>query len=310
MANTFEHLCDLVRSLLGDTDVAGGDVFTNEAITEPYKAAWAEMMAMMTADQIPAAKRIWYETLASYTSRLVPTQAAITDLESVVALEERPAGTSVTISDVVDDGGGAIQITTSGAHALSSNQKVFVGDVSGVPEANGSWFVTVSAPTIIVLRGSSFREDSDYDSGGTIVTSSDQFRDVHRVEDLPDRDPQAELGVYSWREDAFQFIGATADIQLRITFMFNNEAPTTGSLVYSGIKNPLAHRAAAILAYAHNRGQQEAGRLDVEARGPRLDGCGGLYYLFLSQKVREMQKTLMQRPVRPPDHLADLYSNF
>jgi hypothetical protein len=210
---------------------------------------------------------------------------------------------------VADDGSGNIQITTSTAHGWSTNQEVFASDIGGVPEANGRFFVTVLDAVNVTLRGPQFNPESAYTSGGTLTTSSDRFEEVHFVEELSDRAPEPQLREYSWSEDMFQFIGATQDVQLRIRYLFNNSAPTAGSLVYEGIENALAHRASAILAYAHNRGQGEAGRLDVEARGPQLDGGGGLYYLYLSQKVREMQKEPLQRPVRPPAHLADIYFN-
>jgi len=310
VANTFESLCDLTRSLLcdaDDTQPTGGDVFTNEALRPYFESAWREMMAMMSADQIPAAKRVWFETLAMYTGQLLPSQAAISSFESIVRLEERPAGTSVLISNVADDGNGAIKVTAT-AHGLTNYQQAFVGDVEGVPEANGRWFVTVIDPDNFVLRGSAFNDESEYVSGGTVVTSSDSWTEVIRVEELPDRDPSTQLSVYAWREDAFQFVGASQDVQLRITYLFNNEPPQSGSLVYSGILNPLATRTAALAAYGHNRGQGEADRLDIEARGRDRDGRDGLYYLFLSQKVRDMQKEPLQRPVDPPEHLADIYS--
>src|SRR6185312_3910688 len=110
---------------------------------------------------------------------------------------------------------------------------------------------------------------------------SDTFTDLRQMEQLPDRDPDSKLLEYSWREDAYQFVGASQAIQLRITYFSSGDPPTTGSLIYDDILNALAYRTAAMAAYKHGRGQNEAERLDIEARGPELDGGGGFYYLFL-----------------------------
>lgn len=372
-ASTYELLCDSVRNALGDTDVPGGDVFTNDEIRESFITAWDEMQGMMAADQIPAVKRIRYHKVPSYTLVLYPSQARITDLDTTILLEERAMGNSVNISGALQatfrqefnaqtsvvvthnlgtvnvtpiayDGNGTvipwsgtagyvvtdlntvtvtftgsttgaivvnigngqqILVTTDGVHSLTGTPLIYISDVLGIDFINARWYADVISTTRLLLRGSIF--SGVYESGGTISTSAEQFKEVYRRETLSQRDPDSRLGEYSWREDAFQFVGATADIEVRIAYFSDGSAPTTGSLVYDGIKNPLAVRTAAILAYKHSRGQNDGARLDREARGRDLDGHEGLYYLFLSQKVRELQEDALYRPVRSPDYWTEIY---
>ena len=310
MIDTVESLFGTVRDLLGDTDIPGGDLFTNSEQGGALTTAWDDIVSMMAADQIPAMKRIWYHVVPANTTVLYPIQAGIEDLDSVVALDERPAGTSANISAMVAGTGNQIQVTTAAPHGLSGTPEVFISDLTYTDGlgANGRWFATVIDASNLLLRGSIFPATATYTSGGTVTTSTERFRPVTRVEELSQvQVGNTNLGTFCWREDAFQLNGATADVQVRITYLSDGSAPTTGSLIYDGIKNALAHRTAAILAYKHGRGQDDAARLDRDARGPELDGGGGYFFTFLQRKVRDLQKTPLYRPVRPPETLTDIY---
>lgn len=260
---------------------------------------------MMEADQIPAVERRWFHTLPANTSILYPIQAGITDFGEPSLLEERIPGPSVAISAIAAGAGNAIQITTSAPHNLTGTPEVFISDVLGVPLANGRWFATVIDASNLLLNGSIF--DGAYVSGGSVTTATDRFTEVRLCSTLSDRDPDSKLLEVQWIGDAYQFIGATQALQLRITYFSSGNAPTTGSLVYDDIKNPLMYRVAALCAYKHGRGQGEAERLDIEARGENKDGQDGMYYTFLQKKVRQQQQTPLRRPVRPPAHLEDIY---
>jgi hypothetical protein len=310
---TFENdLCPLVRQLLGDTDVSGGDLFTNAEILPLFISAWDELIGMMTQDQIPAAKRTAYHILLANTNVLFPSQAKIIDLDSVESLDERTAIPSVNISAIAA-AGASIQVTTSAPHLASAGIPLQVMDVSDIPTANGQWYPDIVDATNVVLRGSIFPVGLTYVSGGSLqVANTDRFKEVHRREQLPQRNPDTQLLEYSWEDDAFQFVGATLDVQLRIRYLSDGKAPVTvaaptGSLVYDGIKTPLAYRTAALLAYKHGRGQDDGIRLDKDARGEALDGHDGHYYRFLQKKIRELQKDRLQRPVEPPAHLTEIY---
>lgn len=306
----YTDLTSLVRNLLGDTDVAGGDIFTDGEIYPSFISAWDELISMMAADQIPAAKRIWYHVLSAWTTILYPSQAGITDLDSLVSLRERAAVAQIGITACISGTGGAIQITTTSPHGFASDQLTQVMDMGGVRGANGQWYASVVDPLNLLLRGSIFPGDAAYvaNSGFVEPANANRFVTVHRREQLPQRGPDTALLEFAWREDDLQFIGATVDVQLEITYLSDGTAPgLTGSLLYDGIQNALAYRTAALLAYKHGRGQDDGMRLDRDARGEELDGHGGHYYIFLQRKIREMHKDRLQRPLEPPAHLVDIY---
>lgn len=74
-------------------------------------------------------------------------------------IEESP----VTITNVADNGSGAIRITAT-AHGYSDGDPVKISGVLGTYEANGDWVVTASTTNEFTLTGSTF--ENAYISGG------------------------------------------------------------------------------------------------------------------------------------------------
>jgi hypothetical protein len=73
------------------------------------------------------------------------------------------------VSGAVDNGSGLIRLTVNG-HGLTTSDAVAVDRVGGVPNATGSWIVTVIDPNTIVLQGSTFA--GSYTSGGSVMKIS------------------------------------------------------------------------------------------------------------------------------------------
>jgi hypothetical protein len=76
---------------------------------------------------------------------------------------------SKNISNVADNGSGAIRVTTSTPHALVTNNNVTINGVLGTTEANGTWTVTVISTTQFDLLSSTFT--NPYTSGGTVLNN-------------------------------------------------------------------------------------------------------------------------------------------
>jgi len=130
--------------------------------------------------------------------------------------------------------------------------------------------------------------------------SADLYTKVEAVDALPQRLATDRLAEYEWSNDQFNFIGATQNIQLRITYLDSGVAPTTGSVGIDGSKNYLAHRTAALAAIPS--GNVELGDLyDRAARGPMRDGGGGHMHTLIQAMVTAMQKVKTQMPAYESD---------
>lgn len=72
---------------------------------------------------------------------------------------------ALDVTGAADNGSGLIRLTVA-AHGLTTGDSVIVGDVGGVPNATGTWLVTVIDPNTIDLQGSGF--GGAYTSGGWV----------------------------------------------------------------------------------------------------------------------------------------------
>lgn len=125
--------------------------------------------------------------------------------------------------------------------------------------------------------------------------SSNDYTIVAQVDKLPQEDAASDLRWFEWSNDQFNFVGATQNIQLRITYYDSGAAPTTGSVGIDGCKNYLAYRTAALAAIPS--GNVELGvEYDRQARGPMRDGGGGFMHTLLQAMVVSMQKVKTQSP--------------
>ena len=70
------------------------------------------------------------------------------------------------ITNIADNGSGAIRITTDGAHNLSTNDYVIIDGANGTMAMNGFWKVTSVTSSTFDLQGSS--STGTWTSGGTV----------------------------------------------------------------------------------------------------------------------------------------------
>ena len=148
--------------------------------------------------------------------------------------------------------------------------------------------------------------------------SDERYRRVDRIERLPQRAAQSFLYVAEWRGEVFYFIGATQDIQLRITYYASGgELADEDVVALDSAQTFLSYRLAALAG--PGKGYQELARhWDIEARGQDPDRSpGGALHRFLKAQVRSLQNTPLQQSAysadssrsvqggRPPHYITD-----
>jgi len=126
--------------------------------------------------------------------------------------------------------------------------------------------------------------------------SSEEYTGVVPVTQLSQRPADSALREFKWRADAWFFVGATQNIDLRITYYLSGKAPSTGSTGFDNCLNFLAYRTAAIAGPPLGFDLGLARSYDVEARGPGLDGSAGHIFKLLQPMVRSKQKMPLQLP--------------
>ena len=128
-------------------------------------------------------------------------------------------------------------------------------------------------------------------------SSAEKYTEVLLRRALPDDDMDSYLRYYEWRGDVLYFVGATREMQLRITYYSSGEAPTDNDSVIAidGSGQFLKFRTAAIAGPA--KGDVELARhWDLQARGRNPDTHpGGALHRLLNGPVKSLRKTPTQQ---------------
>ena len=285
-----------VRGLLHDTQVSGGETFTNTMLqvqfNEPYRTMFGCLMGASKRVQ-----RTAYVMLPANTTVLIPANAGITDFGEPEMIEERPAVTSKTISTTSN--ASPIVVTFSAPHGFGANGTQVAGMVTGVSGTSapwGSWGGTVTSTTAISLNGS--MTDGSSGTGGRFYAASTvQWSEV-QPGDLPwinDGQQQQYLVTYIWQNEQLQFRGSVQDTMLRITYYASGNPPTNTAtnINIDNCRDLLA------FATAYNAAQSvgwndQADRFGIKAytrtAGPQGEVDGGLLGVFRNVQVMSMQR--------------------
>ena len=283
-----------VRGLLSDTQVAGGEIFTNSYLqihfAEPYRTMFGRLQGSSKRVQ-----RVFSVVLPALNSVLIPANYQILDMSEPVMVEERPAPNSIAITST----GTAtpIQVTASG-HGLSNGTEGAVSGVANTYAPWGNWFITVVDANNFTLNGS--MTDGVAGTGGFFYPETNQeWSEVSPI-DLTagglDGIPTTTLGDYLWIDEEFQFRGCTVPTELRITYNASGTAPSnpTTSIAIDNARDFLDYATAANAARSKSWWDQYE-RLHMRAYGNQDNPDDGLLEIFWRAQVLGAQRGPQRR---------------
>ena len=284
---------DATRSVLGDDQVAGGEVFTDGLLQPKYTAAYAELFRAMQGAQNPRIRQEAYYNVPALTGYIDPATMGVTSLGEIEALEERGNVTSWAISGVTP--GSGVATVTSAATTLASGNQAVVYGVGGVSDdINGIWTVTVNSATSTQLNGCT--ASGTYTSGGVLSYSTEEFLAMTPQQrlDWVDRAPTSNFLIYAWERDIIRVPPSSAIRQIRLTYTLSGDAPTatTASTGIDDCLDFLMYRIAGLAA--ESKGMLDrAVTYNLRACGPRWDNegvAGGLLGQLLTAGIRNLQR--------------------
>jgi hypothetical protein len=297
---TYHEVADSARAYLNDTQVPGGEVFTDTALfphySEAYRRAYRAMQGVTKRIQ-----RVAYVNLPPSTTILVPSAYGIMDFAEPSSIEERPAQTPIAIATTSNTT--PIVVTTVAPHGLGSVNDIVEGTISGVTGSMapwGQWFATITGASTFTLNGS-VRGGTAGVGGAWTAWSQLTFRELasldYEAQGL-DGIPQQYLGQYIWRNERLRFRGCTGTQQLRIMYWASGSPSSLPNqeIGIDDIRDFLACATAANAARA--KGWYEmAAQLKETAYGQDMesDMRGGLLGEFIRIQVSTMQRGPQRR---------------
>lgn len=293
---TLQDAFNQARAELKDTQVAGGEVATNTALTPHFNQAWRRMWRTL-AGVSQRVEKFVYINLPAQQQTLIPSTVGIMDFAEPATIEERQAATTVAILST--DTSTPINVTFTGPHGLGPNgstgSQLLISEVAGTYAPWGIWAFTVTSPTVIQLIGSV----SDLVAGtGGIASIASQLRftevfPANQAAQCVDGIAGQTLGCYLWMNEQLIFHPCVNTQQLRITYWSSGTPPVLTTQVM-GIDDCLDLVACITAAsFAASQGWQErAQALYQKAYGPGEgpEEIGGLMYEFINLQVKQEQR--------------------
>lgn len=305
-----QNIFDDVRSLLHDTQVAGGELYTNNYLLTGYQSGgvvgsgslFGEPYRTMFGKLAGGSKRVQpnaYIVLPSNTTVIIPSTYNITDFAEPEMIEERPATAGITISST--DTSTPIKVTAP-SHGLTGQVEGTVSGVAGTAAPWGNWFATVIDGNTFSLNGSA--SDGVAGTGGAFYPSNTEpFTEVipTRFASGLDGPPQGVLGNYLWSNGRLQFRGAVGPVQLRITYYASGSAPTNPNYTIwiDNCRDFLAHATAANAARSQgwdNVYQELRNKAYGDPTHP--DEASLLDLFYMSQVLASQNDSSRQQPFR------------
>lgn len=300
---TLTEIYNQTRAVIGDTEVSGGQIYTDSILLPHVQAATRQLWRSLRNLATPRVQRVFYYCLPANTSVFYPATAGITDFASPANdVGVRRDVTQVSIS-AATQGATGLTVTTSGAHGLTTGDTVVLEQIVGLKNANVLCTVTVTNSTVFVANG--LVTTGTYSSGGKVVTSDNQFYPLTWAPVIPSATTQNTpwLSVAVWTDNRFQFMPSNEVVQLMVPYWSSAAVPASGSDVV-GLDDCMDFLAkyAGSMACEAQGATEMSNNLLVQAVGTRFqDGVfGGELLSLCNVLVRSLQlQSPYQRGPRP-----------
>ena len=289
---TLNEVYEQTRAECGDTEVPGGQIYTNSLLLPHIQSATRTLWRGLRNLATPRVQRTLYYTLPANTNTFYPLSALATDFsEPTGPVGYRGGLTSVAITAAVQSGNNLL-VTCSGGHNLTTGDNVVLEQLVGLRGANILCTVTVTSSTQFTANG--VLTTGTYVSGGYVVSSTDEFKLLEWRSAIPSSVTRSTPGLtyVVWSDNHFAFMPSNDAQQLRIFYWSSALVPTTGTdVVYVDDCIDFLAKYAGSMACKAQGANDRASTLAVQSVGPRFDEgiFGGELRQLMQAAVRERQ---------------------
>lgn len=230
---TISQVCDRARWHLGDTQVAGGETYTNTLLLEWVKTAIADMQAGLGLIGAIRQRRVGFIPIMGGDVSQFNPRIWLPDCGRVVEIHHRPLISRTQITTALFSGGPpyptSMAITCSGAHGRANNDQIETTGLqpssSSARGMNSTFRATVTGANTLVVIGEFY--------SGNIGTGADSWllwggmEGWHRLNSRDDiLNPQATPGIPQWAEHGNGIWISPPGTQVELRLVYEYEDPT------------------------------------------------------------------------------------
>lgn len=291
-----------VRYLLGDTEVAAGQLYTDAFQAPLTNLAYQELFSRLLAAGAPRVQRESYYLLPAYTPIFTPALAGISNFGSPEQVWERGGAVAYAISGATPatPSAGLLRLVVAALPAaVVTGTRVEVYGIGGIADdVNDSWALTVNSTTSVDLNGCA-ATGTYTSSTGFLVYSTEQWSGPLGPRESQDSfigNPaqSSGLGVYSWQKGAMRFPLCSVARELRILYQLSSSLPVVASPVTTdsmGVDDSLAFLSTrtAELCTGSKGNKSKVGEMHARAEAALIQ--------IISNNVQQLQS---QEPIVPP----------
>lgn len=228
------------RETLGDTEVSGGQLWTDERLQEHAGAAYEAMYRALSMHGSKALRRTAYYNVPASQSYLTPAQMGLTNFSEPKAIYERLVNLAVSPNSGTP-GDAYLTLGFATAHGFVDGQSVVVYGMQGISEdANDMW--AVAAPTTATLRLMGCRAAGTFASGAVVSDSTEAFPSLpmapyNDILDYPTT-PGSQLTKWTWEKGVIRFWPCSTARQIRLIYTLSG-APPSDAAASMGVDDSL-----------------------------------------------------------------------
>ena len=315
MIPTSQNVFDLVRAILGDTEVSSGQIYTNQFLqgksgstptSGPAQSAYNWLFERMRTFNDRRARRTSFALVNANINYVAPATIGIANMGNPIDIWERGTVTSYAITNAVPTAASTgvdpfVQLTVAHGGALKSGQTVEVYLVGGLSDdINDYWTISVPDNNHINLLGCTAVDNPAYTASTGLVLSSTEawpIQPMNRSYDLFQESTANQLTTpgtsfvnWQWQTAIIRFPPCSVAREIKLNYNLSGTIPTDPnvSLGIDDCLNVLAYKMAAV---AGGSKMIQARRMELESRAEQL------LKEFLQPVTKDLQQ---ERIVTPP----------
>lgn len=332
MRPTLNQIYAAIRRHTGDTEVAGGQQFTDGFCLPGVQSAWNVLYSTLVQRDLSQAQRDTFFNVPAYVGQLTVGALGVADMGQPVIIYERSIQGTIKITSIAAgetaDGIPYIDATLQSPHGITTpSQQVVVFRAAGafgagISELNGAYSAVPQGASVLRLMGCYLTASAiaGYTTNSAILSwSNESFPRVPMVQrDTPFNlipTPQTFIGEWSWSRGQFLLRPAGVARQIRITYLIYDSIPdvwpATEPLPVDGSLDFLAHYAAAALLQPLVGSSELVQHLYTKATGTSngiFDEPGGFLKALLAPAVKQsqMEEQIIMPRFRPKRNVGGL----